>query len=454
MQRIRNSLSAKVFLWVMCALTLCCFLIYGIVMVMIPRQYTTLANDRISQKIKELTAELDGTDYGSASTKIYNFCIQNHASAILTTGEQSILFGTDSNMEETETTYSLSVALKFSDFRESSLLTFVSSASTAGEIMRTFLKILPLVIALILLISALSAWFCSRLIVSPVLNISSVSKRMAQMDMTWHCETGRTDELGTLADSLNTLSTRLAQAMGELETANAQLREDIATARTLEKQRRDFFAAASHELKTPITILKGQLENMALGIGDYKNHEKYFPQALSAVESMEQLIREILAISKMESGVPESSFAKEALSPILQTCITEAKPLATEKQIMIDTQQISETASAYINKQLFQKAVSNILSNAVRYSPPGQRVTIALTQNVFTVENTGVTIAKEDLPSLFSPFYRVEQSRNRKSGGSGLGLYIVKTILELHGFRYKMENADNAVRFTICLNQN
>lgn len=169
---------------------------------------------------------------------------------------------------------------------------------------------------------------------------------------------------------------------------------------------------------------------------------------------MEQLIREILAISKMESGVPESSFAKEALSPILQTCITEAKPLATEKQIMIDTQQISETASAYINKQLFQKAVSNILSNAVCYSPPGQRVTIALTQNVFTVENTGVTIAKEDLPSLFSPFYRVEQSRNRKSGGSGLGLYIVKTILELHGFRYKMENADNAVRFTICLNQN
>lgn len=142
--------------------------------------------------------------------------------------------------------------------------------------MRTFLKILPLVIALILLISALSAWFCSRLIVSPVLNISSVSKRMAQMDMTWHCETGRTDELGTLADSLNTLSTRLAQAMGELETANAQLREDIAAARTLEKQRRDFFAAASHELKTPITILKGQLENMALGIGDYKTMKSIF----------------------------------------------------------------------------------------------------------------------------------------------------------------------------------
>lgn len=454
MQRMKNSLAAKVFLWVLCALTLCSFLIYALVMIMIPRQYTTLTNARVEQDMTQLAEELDGTDYASASEAIYRFCIRNHTTAILLHGNQTVTFGEDAGVEEAGDTASISLALHFSDGSESSILTVLSSASTAGEITGTFLKMLPLAAALILVISSLSAWLCSRIIVKPVLEISSVSKRMAQMDMTWHCGSGRTDELGTLADSLNTLAQRLTRTMGELETANAQLREDIAASRMLEKQRRDFFAAASHELKTPVTILKGQLESMALGIGDYRNHEKYLPQTLAAVESMEQLIREILAITKMESGIPESSFAREDLASILRSCIAEIQPLAEERGIAIEVRQIDEAVSARVNRQLFRKAISNILSNAVRYSPEGQRVIVALTEGALTVENTGVTIGETDLPLLFTPFYRADRSRSRESGGSGLGLYIVKTILDLHGLAHGLENAENAVRFTIILNQN
>lgn len=454
MQRMKNSLSAKVFLWVLCALTLCSFLIYGFVMIIIPRQYTALTNTYIEQSITELAAELDGKDYASGSQEIHRFCIENHVSAMLASGEKTIMFGESTDAAESESTSAISLVLHFCDLPESSVLTVLLSASAAGEITFTFLKMLPLAAVLILAISSLSAWFCSRVIVKPVLQISNVSKRMAQLDMTWHCSTGRTDELGTLADSLNTLSQRLTQTMGELESANARLREDIAASRTLEKQRRDFFAAASHELKTPITILKGQLESMMLGIGDYRNHDKYLPQALDAVESMEQLIGELLTITKMEAGIPESSFTHEALGPLLGTCIAELEPLAAEKQITIDTQEINETVSISVNKQLFRKAVSNILSNAVRYSPAGQHIIITLTDSALTVENTGVTIAKEDLPSLFTPFYRADKSRNRKSGGSGLGLYIVKNILDLHGLGCKIENSENTVRFTVFLNRN
>lgn len=421
-------------------------------MAIIPRQYTALANNRISQAIEQLAREIDGADYTSASTKIYNFCIQNHAVATLSTGDEVAIFGEKG--DTAGNTYSLSVALHLSESLATSVLTVVASASTAGEITHTFLRMLPWVIVATLLISFLSAWFCSRLIVTPVLQISSVSKHMAQMDMTWHCETGRGDELGTLAESLNTLSERLIQTMGELEAANQQLREDIASSRTLEKQRRDFFAAASHELKTPVTILKGQLESMALGIGDYRNHEKYLPQALATVESMEQLIREVLAITKMESGIPEASFTDEALAPILRTCIAGIQPFAEEKQIAIDVQQMNEAVSARVNKQLFQRAITNILSNAVRYSPEGQRMVVTLTGDALTIENTGVTIMEDDLSLLFTPFYRADPSRNRKSGGSGLGLYIVKTILDLHSLACKVENTENAVRFTMLLNQN
>lgn len=454
MRNVKNSLSAKVFLWVMCALTLCSVLIYALVMVIIPRQYTTLTNARVEQDVMQFAGEIDGMDYASARDEIYSFCIENHVTAMLIAGDQTILFGGESEMEEAENTASISVMLHLPDVPGNSVLTVISSGSTAREITDTFLNMLPFAAVLIVSISSLSAWFCSRIIVKPVLEISSVSKRMAQMDMTWHCETERSDELGTLANSLNTLAQRLTQAMGELEAANAQLREEIAISRTLEKQRRDFFAAASHELKTPVAILKGQIESMTLGIGDYKNHEKYLPQALAAVERMERLIREILTVTKMESGIPESAFAEEALAPILRACVAEIEPLAEEKRITIDTRRIKEAVSVRVNKPLFQKAISNILSNAVRYSPEGQRVTVALTEAELTVENTGVTIAEEDLPSLFTPFYRAERSRSRKSGGSGLGLYIVKTILELHGFLYKIENVGNAVRFTIFLNRN
>ncbi len=323
---------------------------------------------------------------------------------------------------ETENTASVSFVLRFSDLSENSVLTIITSASAAGEITDAFLGLLPYASALVSMISLLSAWLCSRLIVRPVLRLCHVSKRMAQLDMTWRCETGRSDELGILANSLNTLSQRLNQAMDKLKNANARLREDIAASRELEKQRRDFFAAASHELKTPVTILKAQLESMALGIGDYRNHEKYLPQALATVESMEGLFQEILTIAKMEFGIIGVGFTSQSLAPILRACMAE------EKKITLTERTMDESVRAPIHEALFQKAISNILSNAVRHSPTGQHVAVALTEDALTVENTGVRIAEDD--PLFTPFYRADQSRNRKSGGSGLGLYLVKTILD------------------------
>ncbi len=449
MQRIHNSLAAKVFLWMLCALTLCGLLIYSAVMVLLPRQYTALSDNRVAQEFELLTQALDGADYEAAGNKIYSFCIRNHTTAVLTTGEETLMFG--GGTSTAENTASVSAVVQFSDISESSMLTVLSSASTAHEITRTFFRILPLITVLILLVSAFSAWLCSRAVAKPVVDISGVAKRMAKLDMTWRCAESRTDELGDLAKSLNTLSQRLTQAMGALEAANDQLKRDIAASQALEKQRRDFFAAASHELKTPVTILKGQLESMSLGIGDYRNHEKYLPQALAAAERMEALIQEVLAIAKMETGIPEASFTEEPIAPILRACAAEMESLAWEKQITVDTRQVSDSVCARIHRRLFPKAVSSLLSNAIRYSPPGQHVVISLSRDALTVENTGAFIEEDALPLLFAPFYRVEQSRSRQSGGSGLGLYLAKTILDLHGFGLKIENVPDAVRVTVQL---
>ena len=103
--------------------------------------------------------------------------------------------------------------------------------------------------------------------------------------------------------------------------------------------------------------------------------------------------------------------------------------------------------------RLIEKVFSNVISNAAAYSPVGAVITVSLQNGVFSVENSGVHIAEEDLKQIFTPFYRVDKSRNRNSGGSGLGLYITKTILDHHGIPHKMENTENGVRFTAIFSE-
>lgn len=209
----------------------------------------------------------------------------------------------------------------------------------------------------------------------------------------------------------------------------------------------------SHELKTPITVIRGQLESMIMGVGDFKNYEKYLPQVLAVTEEMENLVKEILAIPKMEAMGIESNMMEISITDIVKECIQSLEPLADEKQITSHVE-LGDNVQITAQPQLMKKAISNIISNAIRHSPNGENVIIQLTGKSLIVENSGVTIFADDPTNMFTPFYRVDKSRNRSSGGSGLGLYIVKTILDLHHLECRMENGMNSVIFTINLNQN
>lgn len=451
MRRIKTSLSAKIFLWMLLALTVCSLMIYGIVMIIIPQQYTAFSNERINAEIDQLSQELENVDSETARNKIYDFCIKNHSAAMLMTGTQSISFGDMENAAEDKSSYTVSIALQLTDYEMASLLTIVTTTSTAREINHTFLHMLPFIFAIIILISATSAWLCSQVIVRPIAKISSVSKRMAQLDMTWHCDVNRSDELGILADSLNTLFLKLTQTMDELELTNEKLRQEIAAVHAIEKQRRDFFAAASHELKTPITILKGQIESMILEIGRYKDVKSILPETLQELEHMEKLVKEILSISKLELNGLAENMTPVAVHESLRNVVEQLAPLAEEKSMKIT--QTGKAVWIQGNSVLFQKALHNILCNAIRHSPKGSTVSIQLTETSLVVQNTGITLPEEEIPDLFTPFYRVEKSRNKMTGGSGLGLYLVKTILELHNLPFSIANGDHCVIFTISFPQ-
>lgn len=454
-KKIKSSLSVKVFLWVFSVLTICSMLIYGIVLTVLPKQYQVTSDKQLDENTQVLVSKLQDMRYEEAVNEIYNFCIQNNSTAILSDDNEVLSFGEIKAEELTVETSSIGTTVTFLDSKTEYILVVSSISQTADAILSLMLRFLPVVFAIILLLSSLSAFICSRVIVSPIAAISQISKRMTSLDMTWNCDIETEDEIGVLASSLNTMASRLQVTMEELTNANNQLTDDVEKFKALEEQRRNFFVAVSHELKTPLTILKGQIENMILGYGDYQNHQKYLPEALKATEDIEYLVREIISISQMESMDLQGTLQEVSLTQTISDTIQAILPLAQDKDIQIH-QNIHTDMALSVNPNLWNKALSNIIGNAVRHSPCDEDVFVTLQSsengNVLVIENTGVSIPEADLPHMFMPFYRADKSRNKSTGGSGLGLYIVKTILDLHGMTYCIKNTEQGAAFVLCLN--
>lgn len=457
-QRIKSSIFLKMFFNIALILMLASLFIYGIVMVATPQSYQKETDQRFSKSVEQLAEELKAVPREEGEQVLINFCIKNRAAVSLESDSEMISYGDPAVLEKgapDENGISLMVGtfVQFADSDTSYKLASAQEGKVEQEMTAVFSRLLPWVVLIIIIVSVTGAFLCSRILSKPVLEVSRISKRMSELDMTWHCDLDRTDEIGMLAASLNTMAEKLKGAMDELENVNRQLQSDIEKEKAQERQRRAFFAAVSHELKTPITILKGQIESMIYEIGDYKNKEKYLPLALETAERMEIMVKEILTVSKLTADGFQLTLRPLDIGALVQDCLRLYQPLALKKKMELDYRD-QDVVIQSVDKKLFEKAISNIISNAILYSPAGEKVSLTLRADALTIVNTGAHIPEEKLPELFAPLTRVEESRNKHTGGSGLGLYIVKTILDLHGLSYGIENREDGVAFTILLNLN
>ena len=220
----------------------------------------------------------------------------------------------------------------------------------------------------------------------------------------------------------------------------------------MERQRMAFFSAASHELKTPVTILEGQLAGMLDGVGVYRDRDKYLLRSLQVTGRMENLVQEMLAISRMESGSVAVKREPVDLSAIIERQLALDMPLLEQRGQRLVKDLTSGTVVTG-DASLLGRTAGNLLSNASLYSPQGAEIRVwcgrAEEHPALTIENTGVHISQEALPHLFEAFYREEGSRNRDTGGSGLGLYLARMILERHGAVCTLENTEAGVRATV-----
>lgn len=463
-KKIKSKLSVKVFLITLLLAMLCCALTYLCIARFSPYIYTHKLSDR-EDLAGIFSAELSHAASNEAADFIYafeelfsseyddEFVIHIFKSS----GEEMSLPHLDNftgmnidDYKNVETTNRYKIM--FADSTEEYFLLLTKNTNKESQIIEALQKSLPVLSAVTIFISVFAAFFYTWYITAPIKKISHISKQMAGMDFSGSCSTERTDEVGVLAQSLNVLSENLSAALSDLRKANQKLQADIDMERQLERQRLDFFSAASHELKTPITVIKGQLQGMLYQVGRYKDRETYLAKSLESVESLENTVQELLTVSRIDS--PEYNCSKKTLdlSRLINNCLDDYEDLFMQKYLAVQ-KSIQPDVVVTGDIQLLQKVFNNLLSNAAAYSEAGNCIIANLRQEsnniTFTIENTGAHIPDSDIPKLFEAFYRVERSRNRKTGGTGLGLYIVKTILDLHYAQIKISNTTNGVAVEI-----
>ena len=446
-RKIKSSLWLKIFLLLTALLFAVSLMLYGTVMAVMPASYRYTLTTNYTEQLSQLIADLDHQSVDDATQKIYEFCINHNAGALLTGNQTSLTFGEEILDEQEQNVFqtaSTTLALENGTYT----LQITMSARAVNQLTETFWRLLPIIGIAVLAISLIASYFVTRLLTKPILEISDISKRLTTLDMTWRCDTSRTDEVGTLALNLNTMAARLDSTLKELSAANEKLQADIEQERRQEKLRVDFFRAVSHELKTPITVLKGELEGMIYQVGEYKDRDIHLRQSLRTVNDMELLVKEILSASRMAGNDFSLTLSDIDLSQLVRECCRKWQGAAEDREQNFQSE-IEADCTCRGDMALLQKAVSNIIGNAVTHSPAQAEISVKLTGNTLQVRNSGVSIDSVDLEKIFEPFYRVDHSHSRDTGGSGLGLYIVKTILERHSLKYRMENVSDRVCFTV-----
>ncbi len=454
-KKIKSKLSIKVFLITLILMVVCCSVTYLCISHFAPYIYShDLAEveelaDMLSEELSHIPKEevqyfIQG--YNDILTRQYDnefafHLFQNSGKEIALPDINKFTGNKIDDYKSTDTTGEYEIS--FADSTETYILLLAKNTNKESQVVLALQKTLPILSVTILLVSVIAAFFYTWYMTKPIKKISKLSKQMADMNFSGLCPTNRTDEIGVLSHSLNDLSKKLAAALSELQEANQKLQADIDMERRLEKQRVEFFAAASHELKTPITIIKGQLQGMLYQVGRYKDRETYLAQSLEITDTLGKMVQELLTISRLDTPGYTCKKSNLNLSNLIVDRVTTFEDLFMQKDLTVE-QSISPEVYILGDMQLLQKALDNLLGNAAAYSEAGNQIIVKLWEENekvnLTIENTGAHIPDEAISKLFEPFYRIDQSRNRQTGGTGLGLYIVKTILNLHEAKIEVTN--------------
>jgi len=256
-------------------------------------------------------------------------------------------------------------------------------------------------------------------------DITDVVTDFEQGNITRRARTGGNDELGHLAESFNNMADTLVANMDELKKTDSL--------------RRELVANISHDLRSPLASMKGYLETIMMKEDRLEPEErkKYINIILNTTNKLERLVEQLFELSKLDARQIEPNFESFSLSDLVQDIVMKFQPVAEKKTIHLIAHMPEKLPQVEGDIGLIERALSNLIENAIRYTPDAGKVSICIEQPKgeslrVKVSDTGCGIDQKDLPYIFDRFYRVEKSRARATGGTGLGLAIAKKILDIH----------------------
>lgn len=326
------------------------------------------------------------------------------------------------------------------------------NASLATQVTTT-ITVFALILALVFIFDY------SRRFTKPLIQMNEVMKKIAELDFSVKTQIDRSDEIGTLAENINKVSDSLDNALTELRESNARLQEDIGKERRLEKMRQDFVSAASHELKTPIAIIRGYAEGLKMNVDENdENAQEYCDIIMNEADKMNKLVVGMLEQSLYSSGGKMPEYADFSVDEYIREFFKSAAPIFEEKGITVKYEGTDVTA--YADRSQMTTVLSNIVLNACSHAKDEKLIEITVTEQGKTAKidvfNTGSFVADKDKDGIFTSFYRADKAHSRQEGRFGLGLSIVKLITDNHGCECGFENKENGVSFwfTVKLTDN
>ena len=326
----------------------------------------------------------------------------------------------------------------------------ISSAAHMTAVFYIFIGFAVVIAAMIL------TWLLIRAYTKPIIQLTTITRRMANLDFNARYTGRQSNEIGELGRAFNKMSDELELTIAELKSANVELMRDNERKTQIDEARMEFLNNVSHELKTPIALIQGYAEGLRDNVaGDEESRAFYCDVIIDEAGKMNNMVKKLLTLNQLEFGNDPVEMDRFDLTDLIRGVINGMQIMIDEAGAYVS---FPVEAPCYVWGDAFkiEEVVTNYLSNAVNHADGPKRIEITLSRSAngrvtTTVFNTGTPIPEKDLGRVFEKFYKVDKARTREYGGSGIGLSIVKAIMDGHHQSCGVTNYDNGVAFWFTL---
>lgn len=429
----KRSIFAKIFLITFALFSSLVILLHASVYFIFPSTYIESQRQTILKKSEALAKSFQGQEEGTIESVIDLYSKTNDIKISIKGKEKQNAIEVKDDLLVNPDSQNNSLVIEERKIRtkegQDLTLQFLATVDSQKEAQNISLGFLPYTLLASFVLSLIASYLYARMISAPILEIKRMTKRMKRLDRTASLPIDSQDEIGVLKQQINDLYHHLLEVIDNLEQ---QKQENL----KLEQMKVEFLRGASHELKTPLASLKIILENMRDKIGRYKDRDRYLLVSLDIVDEMNQIVLEILSLSSVQELGGDKEWIQ--LDDVVNRILTQNQVLVENRSLSIDN--YLPATSIFMNLPILKLVLSNIISNAVKHSDKGGVIRIALENEGtdFVIENTSVS--KENISS---------KAQSKKEGG--LGLFVVKYLLEHEELSYRFEESSTGRRFVMVL---